>query len=222
MERSKLFTVLVTITIFLSLITLLAINLNYKSNSNEELNTPTEPTQENPKSQFSADDDPVKGSKEAPVTIIEFSDFECSFCASFSLQVLPLIEENYIQTGKVKLVFRDFPLDFHPHAKKAAEASECADEQDKYWEYHNKLFENQNALDIKNLKQYAADLGLDETEFNECLDSGTMTSEVEKDLQDGSGYGISGTPTFFISGIKVVGARPYEVFEQVIEQELNS
>ena len=222
MERTKLFTILITIAIVLGLITILAINLNYKSNSNEEPIAPTEPTQDSPKSQYSADNDPVKGSKDAPVTIIEFSDFECSFCARHYSQTLPHIEENYIQTGKVKLIFRDYPLGFHQYAKKAAEASECADEQDKYWEYHDKLFENQNALDIESLKQYAVDLGLDATTFNECLDSGTMASEVEKDFQDGVGYGVTGSPTFVINEVKVVGSQPYEMFEQIIEQELNS
>jgi protein-disulfide isomerase len=222
MERTKLFTILITIAIVLGLITILAINLNYKSNSNEEPIAPTESTQDSPKSKYSADNDPVKGSKDAPVTIIEFSDFECSFCARFYSQTLPQIDENYIRTGKVKLIFRDYPLGFHQYAKKAAEASECADEQDKYWEYHDKLFENRNALDIESLKQYAVDLGLDATTFNECLDSGTMASEVEKDFQDGVGYGVTGSPTFFINEVKVVGAQPYEVFEQIIEQELNS
>ena len=138
------------------------------------------------------------------------------------MQTLPQIEENYIQTGKVKFVYRDYPLSFHPHAQTAAEAAECAKEQEKYWEYHDKLYNNINDLDNESLKQYAKDLGLDITQFNECLDSGKMASEVEKDFQDGASYGISGTPTFFINGVMVVGAKPYEVFQQVIEQELNT
>ena len=229
MDKTQLLTVLVSIAIFLSVINLAATyNLYTKLDSNEEQNTTAEPTptptnpQQALKIQVSVDDDPSKGSNDAPVTIIEFSDFECSFCARFYLQTLPQIEENYIQTGKVRFVYRDYPLRFHKHAKMAAEASECAKEQDKYWEYHDILYENQNALDNESLKQYAKDLGLDITEFNECLDSGKMAQEVEKDFQDGVSYGIKGTPTFFINEIKVVGAQPYEVFQQIIEQELNT
>lgn len=168
----------------------------------------------------SADDDTVRGSKDAPVTIIEFSDFECPFCTRFYEQTLPLIEENYIKTGKVKFIYRDFPLSFHKNAQKAAEAAECADEQGKFWEMHDKIFENQNALDVTSLKQYAKDLGLDTTKFDSCLDSGKYADEVQRDFTDGQSYGVSGTPTFFINGIEVVGAQPYNTFEQIIEQEL--
>ena len=231
MDKIKILTILVGITLFLSLTNLYAtLNLYDKLDSSEELDTLLEPqpaptpvkTQQPLKIQVSTDDDPVKGSNDAPVTMIEFSDFECSFCALFYLQTLPQIEENYIQTGKVKFVYRDYPLSFHPHAQTAAEAAECAKEQEKYWEYHDKLYNNINDLDNESLKQYAKDLGLDITQFNECLDSGKMASEVEKDFQDGASYGISGTPTFFINGVMVVGAKPYEVFQQVIEQELNT
>jgi protein-disulfide isomerase len=227
MDKTELLTILVSIAILLSIINLAATyNLYYEFNANKELDTiaqPTAaPTQPLVKLTVSADDDPVKGLNDAPITMIEFSDYECPFCARYYLQTFPQIDENYIQTGKVKLIFRDYPLGFHQYAKKAAEASECADEQGKYWEYHSVLFENQEALDNESLKQYAVDLGLDATAFNECLDSGIMTPEIEKDFQDGVSYGIRGTPSFFINGIKVVGAQPYEVFEQLIEQELNS
>lgn len=172
--------------------------------------------------QVSIDDDAVKGSSDAPVTIIEFSDYECPFCARHYSQTLPSLINDYVETGKVKLVFRDFPLSFHQNAQKAAEAAECAGEQGKYWEMHDKLFDNQAALGVDNLKKYAEDIGLDTEEFNECLDSGEMASEVQKDFNDGQTYGVTGTPGFFINGIKVVGAQPYSVFQQVIEQELNS
>ena len=177
--------------------------------------------QEVPRVQISLDDDPVMGSEDAPVTIVEFSDFQCPFCARFFSQTLPLIEKDYIDSGKVKLVYRDFPLSFHQNAQKAAEASECADEQGKFWEYHDKMFENQNALDTTSLKKYAEDLGLDTAEFNDCLDSGQMASKVQNDVNDGQKYGVTGTPTFFINGIKVVGAQPYSAFHEVINQELN-
>ena len=101
----------------------------------------------------------------------------------------------------VKFVFRDFPLGFHTYAQKAAEASECADEQGKYWEYHNKLYETQ-ILDTTSLKQYAGDIGLNTFQFNSCLDSGEYTSEVQADYNDGSSVWVSGTPAFFINGIK--------------------
>lgn len=182
--------------------------------------------------QASVDDDPVKGSGNASVTIIEFGDFQCPFCANFYTQTLPLIKENYINTGKVKFVYRDFPLDIscntsmnrqlHPNACKAAEAAECADNQGKFWEYHDKLFENQQSLDITSLKQYAEDLGLDAAEFNNCLDSGEMTSEVQNDINDALSYGVEGTPAFFINGIFVSGSQPFSVFQQIIEEELNN
>ncbi|MEM5804955.1 MAG: DsbA family protein [Candidatus Aenigmatarchaeota archaeon] len=187
---------------------------------------PTEQNQNLPSAQqriqVSPDDDPTKGSANAKVTMIEFSDFQCPFCARFWKDTLPLLEEEYIKTGKLKFVYRDFPLDFHQFAKKAAEAAECANEQNKFWEYHDKLFENQQALDITSLKRYAQELGLDTAKFNECLDSGKYANEVQKDVQDGMAYGVSGTPTFFINGIKVVGAQPYSVFKQIIDQELAS
>ncbi len=184
---------------------------------------PSQPSQGQQPSRIevNADGNPVKGSKGAPVTIIEFSEFECPFCERFYRQTFPLIEENYIETGEVRYVFRDFPLSFHQNAQKAAEAAECADEQGKFWEYHDKLFGNQRALDINSLKQYAKDLGLNTAKFNDCLGSGKMVSEVQKDFTDGSKYGVSGTPTFFINGIKLVGAQSYSAFEQIIEQELN-
>ena len=167
------------------------------------------------------DDDPVKGDSKAPITVIEFSDFQCPFCERFYTQTLPQIEENYIKTGKVKLVYRDFPLtSLHPMAQKTAEAAECADDQGKFWEYHNKIFENQAALSIDSLKKWAADLGLDTGEFNSCLDSGKMASEVNKDLQEGSNAGVQGTPSFIINGQMVSGAQPYSVFQQVFDSLL--
>lgn len=187
-------------------------------------NQPQQPsTQPQPvaRTQVSEDDDPVMGDANAPVTIIEFSDYQCPFCARFWSDTLPQIKKNYIDTGKVKLVYRDLPLSFHANAQSAAEAAECADDQGKFWEMHDKLFANYNSLSVSSYKQWASELGLNSAQFDECLDSGKYTSEVQKDLQDGSAAGISGTPSFFINGIKVVGAQPYSVFEQIIEAELN-
>ncbi len=167
------------------------------------------------------DDDAVKGEEDAPVTIIEWSDFECPFCARFYRETLSSIEEQYIKTGKVKLVYRDFPLSFHANAQKAAEAAECAGEQKKYWEMHDLLFENGVQGGVAGFKQYAKQLGLNTAKFNECLDSGKMASEVRKDMADGTAAGIQGTPGFLVNGKLVSGAQPFSVFQQVIEAELN-
>ncbi|MBI3032503.1 DsbA family protein [Candidatus Woesearchaeota archaeon] len=166
------------------------------------------------------DDDAVKGDKNAPVTIVEWSDFECPFCGRFYQQTLPSINEKYIKTGKVKLVYRDFPLEFHAQAQKAAEAAECAGEQNKYWEMHDKLFEKGVSGGVSSFKQYAKDLGLDTKKFDDCLDTGKMAGEIEKDLQDGAAVGIRGTPGFVVNGQLVSGAQPFSAFEQVIEAAL--
>lgn len=176
---------------------------------------PTEPVD------VSIDDDAVKGDKDAPVTIIEFSDFECPFCARHFSQTLPQIQENYIDTGKVKYVFRDYPLGFHANAVPASVASECVREQggdDAYWEYHDTLFENQKAIGSDDLKKYASDMGYD---IAECLDSLKYADEVDADMKDGLAYGVQGTPAFFINGKFISGAQPYAAFESVIEEELN-
>ncbi|MBR9682677.1 MAG: DsbA family protein [Candidatus Aenigmarchaeota archaeon] len=183
---------------------------------------PTEqPTAPPPIVDVSADDDAVKGSADAPVTIIEFSDYECPFCARFYTQTYGQIDEKYIQTGKVKYVVRDFPLSFHAQAQKAGEAAECAGEQGQYYEMHDKLFEEGVEGGVTAFKQYAVDLGLDTDEFNTCLDSGAMAQEVKDDMSDGQAAGVTGTPAFFINGKKLIGAQPFSAFEQVIEAELN-
>jgi len=169
----------------------------------------------------SEDDDAFEGSADAPITIVEFSDYECPFCERFFTETLPLLRINYIETGIVKLVFRDYPLnDIHPNAQKAAEAAECAGQQNKYFEMHDKLFQNQQALSIENLKQYAKDLKLNQQAFDSCLDDGTMAEEVAKDFAEGSTYGVQGTPGFFINGRLIEGAQPYSAFETIIKEEL--
>ena len=168
----------------------------------------------------SADDDAVKGAKNALVTIIEFSDYDCPFCGRHFRETLPQIIKEYVDTGKVKLVFRDFPLSFHENAQKAAEAAECAGEQEKYWEMHDKLFENQDALDVSSLKTYSQQIGLNTREFNKCLDSGEMADEIKKDISDGESAGVSGTPAFFINGRFLSGAQPFSAFKQIIDEEL--
>ncbi|MBU0958323.1 MAG: DsbA family protein [Nanoarchaeota archaeon] len=182
--------------------------------------TPTAAPSPTPTAQVEIGDDAVKGESDAPVTIIEFSDYECPFCGRFYTETLPQIRARYIDTGKVKYVFRDFPLSFHPNAQKAAEAAECAGEQGKYFEMHDKLFDNQQALDVNSLKNYASQIDLDMGEFNSCLDSGKMAEEISKDLRDGQAAGVQGTPAFFINGRLVSGAQPFAAFQQAIEAEL--
>ena len=167
------------------------------------------------------DDDPVLGNKNAPITIVEFSDFQCPFCARFKSETLGQIKTQYIDTGKVKLIYRDFPLtSIHPIAQKAAEASECADDQGKFWEYHDKVFDNQALLSGNSLKQWAADLKLDTNKFNKCLDSGEKANEVAKDLQDSATAGGRGTPYFIIGDQPLSGAQPFSAFQAAIESQL--
>lgn len=176
----------------------------------------------------SSDNDPFIGSKNAPITIIEFSDFECSFCKIFFDNVLNEIKINYVDSGKVKFVYRDFPITaIHPNAEKAAEAANCAFEQNKFWEYHDLLFENQNNWISGNntsseFKKYSSMVGLDEEQFNLCIDSNKFAEEISNDIQDGWEAGVEGTPTLFINGIKIAGAREYNVFKEIIESELNN
>jgi len=184
---------------------------------------------------ISADNDPVRGNPDAPITIIEFSDFQCPFCARFHVQTLPSILEEYIDTGKVNLVYRDFPIQsIHPNALPAAVAAECANEQGKYWQYHDTLFERQNTwskLDtgsvISTFSQYAADVGLEQQQFDSCLGSGKYLQEVQQDLNDGRTYDITGTPGFFIGNenigfVKIDGAQPFESFKRVIDSQLGT
>ena len=166
------------------------------------------------------DDDSVQGNPDATVTIVEFSDYECPFCARFYNDAYQQIKTEYIDTGKVKMVFRDFPLNFHPQAQKAAEAAECAGEQGKYYEMHDKLFEQGVSGGVDSFKQYAKDIGLDSTKFDECLDSDQMKKEVQQDMSDGQKAGVQGTPAFFINGEMVSGAQPFSVFQEIIESKL--
>lgn len=187
--------------------------------------SPQEPTPspaQTPDIEVSADKDPVKGEENAPVTIVEFSDFECSYCGRFYTQTLGLIEEEYIETGKVKFVYKDFPLtSIHSNAQKAAEAGECADEQGKFWEMHDKLFEEGVKGGVETFKEYAEEIGLNTEKFNECIDSGKMAEEVAEDLQEGQAAGIRGTPGFIVNGQLISGAQPFSAFKQVIETELS-
>lgn len=179
--------------------------------------------------EVSADDDAILGNKNAPVTIIEFSDFQCPFCRKFWKEALQQIKKEYIDTGKVKFVYRDFPLPFHPGAIPAAQAAECAKEQGKFWQMHDAIFEEQEKqgsgtiqFGAADLKTWAAKIGLSAAKFNQCLDSGKYQQEVEKDIADGSAVGVNGTPATFVNGVLVSGAQPFSVFKSAIEQALNN
>lgn len=166
---------------------------------------------------------PFKGNANAPITIVEFSDYECPFCERFYTQTLPSIEQQYIATDKVKFIYMNFPLSFHPDAQKAAESALCVWAQkgnDGYWDMHDALFENQADLSITNLKVLARGLSVDGTRFDQCLDSGQFTQRVQDELAYGQELGVTGTPAFFINGQELVGAQPFSAFEQVIEAEL--
>ena len=163
-------------------------------------------------------DDPVKGPATAPVTIVEFSDFQCPYCSRV-IGTLKQVEEKY--GDKLRVVFRDFPLtSIHKDAAKAAEAGACANEQGKFWEMHDKLFGNQSKLQVEGLKQSATEIGLDAADFNQCLDSGKYAAEWQKDVDEGTSYGVTGTPAFFINGRLLSGAQPLEAFTTVIDEEL--
>jgi protein-disulfide isomerase len=171
------------------------------------------------KVQVSPDDDPSQGPQDALVTMIEFADFQCPYCGRFHAQTLPLILKEY--GDRIRLVYRDFPLtSIHQYAEKAAEAGECAHEQDKFWEYHDVMYLNQTALDRESLGRYAQNAGLDMAKFNSCLDSGKYATEVAADLQAGAAAGVRGTPAFFVNGQLISGAQPYSVFKAAIDAAL--
>lgn len=167
--------------------------------------------------------DPVLGNPDAKVVIVEFSDFQCPFCGSFWRDTLPQVKDAYIKTGKARLVYRDFPISsIHPEAQKAAEAAECASEQDKFWEYHDLIFSRQTTLSVANEKLWAAELKLDTQKFNQCLDTGKYAAEVAKDFTDGQAAGVTGTPTFYINGKSVVGAVPFAALKTAIDAALEA
>ncbi|HEX6186195.1 MAG TPA: thioredoxin domain-containing protein [Pyrinomonadaceae bacterium] len=165
---------------------------------------------------IATDDQPTKGNPNAAVTVVEFTDYQCPTCA----QAQPVIERLLTEYGdRVRLVVRDFPLQMHPEARKAAEAAEAAREQGKYWDFTAILFRNQSALKPEQLKQYAQVLGLDRAKFDAALDSGKFADKVDRDLIDGQRFGISGTPTFFVNGRRAKD-NTYETLKAAIEAAL--
>lgn len=196
-----------------------------------------EPTEDTTPKQVSVDDDPILGNADAPVTLIEFSDYECPFCKRYFDDTYEQIKKAYVDTGKVKIVFRDLPLSFHdPMATLEAVAANCARAQGNdlnYYAYHNEIFKrttsNGNGLTEDDLSTIASDLGLNLSQFSTCLADESNKEEVRKDLADAAAVGATGTPTFFvgksttsgtITGIKLVGAQPFSAFKQVIDEEL--
>lgn len=190
--------------------------------------------QPKPPVKISVDNDPVIGNPDAPITIIEFSDFQCPFCARFHIQTLPLILQDYIDQGKVKLVFRDFPIQsIHPNAVPAAVAAECANEQGEFRKMHDLLFNNQNEWNnqetvkaISIFSQYADAIQLDQETFDSCLSSGKYIEEIRKDLDDGRKYGVTGTPGFFVGNdqlgyVELKGAQPFDSFKKIIDAHLD-
>jgi protein-disulfide isomerase len=175
---------------------------------------------------------PSLGRQDAPVTLVEFTDYQCPFCKRHFSTVYPSLKKDYIDTGKLRYVLRDFPIaGLHPQAKKGHEAAHCAGEQNKYWEMHHNLFENSKDFSLPALKRYAQQIGLNEDQFNGCLESGKYAQEVDKEIAEGSEAGVRGTPSFFIGpsgpGEKftatiVTGAQPFARFKQVIEEALKA
>lgn len=173
---------------------------------------------------------PILGKKGAKVAIVEFSDFQCPFCKTLFNDTLPQIKKDYVDTGKAKFAYRQFPLiSIHPNAQKAAEASECANEQGNFWGYHDALFTNQADWEslsadeaLAKFAEYANGLGLNGSQFSECVSSGKFTDQVNKDTSDGEKAGVDGTPATFINGVKLSGAVPFAQFKAEIEKALGN
>ena len=170
-----------------------------------------------PRVKVKTEDARSRGPQNAPVTIVEFADFQCPFCNRTS-ETIKQLEKKY--AGQIRFVFRDFPLAFHANAAKAAEAGSCAQEQGKFWQMHDKLFANQANLQPVDLKRYASEIGLDAAQFKQCLDSEKYSKKWQSDRDEGESYGINGTPTFFVNGRMLAGAAPFETFAQMIDEEL--
>ena len=161
---------------------------------------------------------PVRGPAEAPVTLVEFSDYHCPFCKQAQPELTQLLKRF---PGKIRLAYRDFPVDsLHPQARRAAEAARCAQDQGKFWDYHDVLFTQAPKATADDLGRYAAEVGLDLATFDRCLAEGAHRATVQRDLDEGRRLGITGTPAFFINGRPLTGAQPLEVFVRVVEEEL--
>lgn len=170
-----------------------------------------------PRTKVEVGDAPSMGPLDAAVTMVTFSDFQCPACGH-ALPTLKRLIDQY--KGKIRFVFRDFPLPIHPQAPKAAEAGSCANEQGRFWEMHDAMFQNQQKLSVPDLKAAAAGMGLDAAKFAACLDSGKYTARWQAEVEAGRKYGVSATPTFFINGRMMSGSAPYQAFAQLVDEEL--
>jgi protein-disulfide isomerase len=162
---------------------------------------------------------PSQGPSNAPIVMIEFSDFQCPFCQ----RAEPTVEQVLKTYGdKIRFVYRHFPLPNHPNARPAAEAAACAEEQGKFWQYHKELFANSSKLSTDDLKSHAARAGLDPKRFGDCFDGGKLKARVDADIEEAEAAGVSGTPAFFINGRPLDGAQPFSAFKQIIDEELTN
>ena len=177
------------------------------------------PFPELPRIPVSADDDPSIGPEDAPITIVQFAEYQCPYCGKAG-EAVDQVMEKY--GDKVRMVYRDFPLSFHPRAIPAAIAANCAGDQGKYWEMHGLLMNDQRALEEEDLTAHATTLQLDLAKWSTCRLDPAQAAEVQKDFEDGQAAGVSGTPAFFINGVMLSGAQPYSEFERIIERELEA
>lgn len=170
-----------------------------------------------PRQAIAKADRPTRGPEDAPIQMIEFSDFQCPYCES----AFPIVNQVLNTYGdRIHFTYRHYPLAIHPRARPAAEASQCAAEQGKFWPFYDKLFGDQSRLSDGDFKQYAAQLGLDTAQFNACVDSHKYKAEVDVDIRAGDEAGVSGTPAFYINGRMLSGAQPFEAFKRIIDEEL--
>jgi len=170
------------------------------------------------RAQVVTDGAPVRGDAKAPVTIVEFSDFHCTYCRAVQPALLQLLAKY---PGRVRLVYKHYPLDsLHPQARRASEASWCANEQGKFWQFHDRVYAAGSDASEAALGKFASEASLDKAAFDTCLASGKATRAIQKDVQEGSGHGINGTPGFFVNGRFLSGNQPLAAFERIIDDEL--
>lgn len=221
-KRSYLYSVLVVLSFFIGiLVGYIAWGRGSSASANQPAAAAAEPTQQQAARRYDIPTDGFSsiGPEDAAITVVEFSDFQCPFCQKWHTQVYKQLMAAY--PGKIRLVYRNLPLtQIHPQAMNAAEASLCAGDQNAYWQFHDKLFENSSVLSDDLYASLASDIGLDTAAFESCMTQHKYKADIEADMQFAVDLGVQSTPTFFINGLAVVGAQPLEVFQQVIDDEL--
>jgi protein-disulfide isomerase len=186
-------------------------------------NTPPEPPA--PKAKMALDGLPMLGVKTAPITIVEFTDYQCPYCQRFHVATFPEIKKNYIDTGKVRFFSRDMPLDFHPNALRAAQAARCANEQGKFWQLRDVMAANPNTLDLESIVKFGGDLQMDAGALRACIQSEKYRTPVQKDMLEAMSIGATGTPTFVVGrttpegvdGELMIGALPFSMFDEKLK-----